>query len=384
MLTLAPADPPAAVEEAAAGRDGDVDGSVFSAPEPAADSEQDAEPEPDAGPEREAWRTLLDLYLPVLEQALPCEDGRDPLAPPCPLDLRGRALRRGGGAGAGAPERGRGRVRARRPGGAAAVPVVAAGQERAALRLILVNDGSDAATTRFLRAFADRHPAVTLIQREQPPHGYTLAANRGLDASRQRLRGAAQQRHRPLRRLARSADRPRRGPPRGGDPWAALQRRHPPVGAAGQARWQRVGRQPAARLAHGRRDGLAACERGAPRTDTRLPFLNGFCYAIKREVIEAIGPLRRGALSRRGYCEENDYSQRARQAGFELAVVDDVYVHHAKSRSYGPDGRAELARRNYESFLEKHGRERDRRARRRAGGRRAASSPVRGGGGRSM
>ena len=79
-----------------------------------------------------------------------------------------------------------------------------------------------------------------------------------------------------------------------------------------------------------------------------------------------------------GYCEENDYSQRAREAGFELAVADDAYVHHAKSRSFGPDGRAELARRNYETFLDKHGRGEIEAARLGDGGRsepRAACAP---------
>ncbi|HWY89321.1 MAG TPA: glycosyltransferase, partial [Solirubrobacteraceae bacterium] len=96
-------------------------------------------------------------------------------------------------------------------------------------------------------------------------------------------------------------------------------------------------------------------ERGAPRTNTRLPFLNGFCYAIKRAVIETVGLLDEERFAT-GYCEENDYSQRARAAGFELAVVDDAYVHHAKSRSFGSAGRADLAKRNYQTFLDKHGR----------------------------
>jgi hypothetical protein len=59
-----------------------------------------------------------------------------------------------------------------------------------------------------------------------------------------------------------------------------------------------------------------------------------------------------------GYCEENDYSLRARAAGFALAVAQDTYLFHAKSRSYGAKGRAELAGANYEKLLQKHGRER--------------------------
>jgi glycosyltransferase involved in cell wall biosynthesis len=93
-----------------------------------------------------------------------------------------------------------------------------------------------------------------------------------------------------------------------------------------------------------------------PAVDAHLPFLNGFCYAIKRAVIEAVGYLDEERFPS-GYCEENDYSQRTRDAGFELAVVDDAYVYHAKSRSFGAGEREELARRNYELFRTKHGAE---------------------------
>jgi glycosyltransferase involved in cell wall biosynthesis len=102
-------------------------------------------------------------------------------------------------------------------------------------------------------------------------------------------------------------------------------------------------------------DGMALIvERGAPRVDWRPPFLNGFCYAIRRRAIGAVGLLDEEHFPE-GYCEENDYSQRVREAGYELAVADDTYVHHAKSRSFGAEGRAELAKRNYELFLQKHG-----------------------------
>jgi GT2 family glycosyltransferase/glycosyltransferase involved in cell wall biosynthesis len=365
VLTLAPVDPPAVVEGAAAGRDGEGEGAVCFAPEPAADSKQDAEPKPaadfqqgvepkpDLGPEREAWRTLLDLYLPILEQALPCEDGRDPLSPPCPLDVRTALC-------AEDEEQEPGR-----PSVDVVVCVHDALEELRLclwsllvksgrrLRLILVNDGSDEATTRFLQAFADRHPAVTLIHRE-PPHGYTLAANRGLESSsgdyvvllnsdtvlsagwldRVLDHGEAHPEVGILGPLSNAATHQSVPQVKHDDGWAVNQ----------LPDWLTV-------------DGMElVLAHGAPRTDARLPFLNGFCYIVKRAVIEALGPFDEERFAT-GYCEENDYSHRASQAGFELAVVDDVYVYHAKSRSFGPDGRAELARRNYEGFLEKHGRE---------------------------
>jgi GT2 family glycosyltransferase len=342
LLTLAPLDPPVAVEAADAdGEEEEEEGSVFSAPKP------------DSGPEREAWRTLLDLYLPVLEQALPCEDGRDPLSPPCPLDVRGVLCAEG---------------EEQEPGGPSVDVVVCVhdaledlrlclwsllAKSGRRLRLILVDDGSDEHTARFVRAFADRHPAVTLIHRE-PPHGYTLAANRGLEASsgdyvvllnsdtvlsagwldRVLDYGEAHPEVGILGPLSNAATHQSVPHARNGGAWAVNT----------LPDWLTV-------------DGMGfLLARGAPHSDIRLPFLNGFCYILKRTAIDAIGQFDEEHFAT-GYCEENDYSHRARLAGFELAVLDDVYVYHAKSRSFGPDGRAELARRNYESFLEKHGRE---------------------------
>jgi glycosyltransferase involved in cell wall biosynthesis len=96
-------------------------------------------------------------------------------------------------------------------------------------------------------------------------------------------------------------------------------------------------------------------QRAAPRTNTRLPFINGFCYVIRRAVIAAIGYFDEESFPA-GYAEENDFSQRARDAGFELGVVDDAYVYHAKSKSYGSEAKP-TSRRGYQIFLDKHGRE---------------------------
>jgi len=314
----------------------------------------DARSSDDAPSERDAWRTLLDSYLPILEGALPCEDERDPLSEPCPLDILGVLSPAG----------------AEQEPGAPSVDVIvcvhdALADVRACLwsllaktgrrfRLIIVNDGSGAHARRFLRAFAGRYPAVTLIERERPPHGYTLAANRGLEASggdyavllnsdtvlssgwlgRLIAHGEAHEEVGILGPLSNAASHQSVPAVRDGGAWAAN----------ALPDWLTV-------------DGMGLIvERGLPRSDARLPFLNGFCYAIKRSVLDAVGLLDEERFPT-GYCEENDYSQRARDAGFALAVVDDAYVHHAKSRSFG-DSRAELAERNYQGFLDKHGRPR--------------------------
>ena len=308
-----------------------------------------------AGPEREAWQTLLDAYVPLLEGALPCAQERDPLSLPCPLDLRG-VLREEG---------------AEQAPGEPSVDVVVcvhdalqevreclysllAKTERP-LRLIVVNDGSGEPATRFLRAFADRHPTVTLIHREAPPHGYTLAANRGIEASRSDyvvlLNSDTVLTPGWLERIVACGESHEQVGIVGPLSNAASHQSVPTVKDGGA--WA-TNPLPTWMTADAMATVVAA---GGQRATPSLSFLNGFCYAIKRGTIEAVGLLDEGLFAE-GYCEENDYSLRARAAGFELAVADDAYVFHAKSRSYGAEGRAELAGANYEKLLHKHGRER--------------------------
>ncbi len=325
---------------------------IAAASEPAAS--EPAASEPAGRAEREAWQTLLEQYLPLLEGALPCEEVRDPLSLPCPLDVRG-ILREAG---------------AEQQVGEPSVDVVvcvhdALEEVRACLssllskterplRLILINDGSSEPTSRFLRAFADRYPMVTLIHRMEPPHGYTLAANHGIEASRGDyvvlLNSDTVLTPGWLERIVACgeshADVGILGPLSN----AASHQSVPAVRTGGA--WA-TNPLPSWLTADGM--GVVVAHEGQ-RTATSLPFLNGFCYAIKRAVIETVGLLDEERFAA-GYCEENDYSLRARQAGFGLAVVDDAYVHHSKSRSYGVEGRTTLARANYETFLEKHGRE---------------------------
>jgi GT2 family glycosyltransferase/glycosyltransferase involved in cell wall biosynthesis len=326
--------------------------------------------EPDPAPEREAWRTLLDLYLPLLDGALPCADGRDPLSAPAPLDVRGVLCAEGEEQEPDAPS----------------VDVVVCVHDALAhvreclwsllakterrLRLIVVDDGSAEPTARFVRAFADRHPAVTLIRRAEPPHGYTLAANLGLEASRsdyvvllnsdtvlspgwlERIL-ACGERHPEvgiLGPLSNAASHQSLPLVREGGAWAT----NPLPSALTVDAVGAVVASESLRAAH---PGPQIRSRQArDPAGVLFPFINGFCYAIKRKVLERVGLLDGGRFAE-GYCEENDYSLRARAAGFQLAVVDDAYVYHAKSASYGVEGRAELAQVHYERFLEKHGRE---------------------------
>jgi GT2 family glycosyltransferase len=70
-----------------------------------------------------------------------------------------------------------------------------------------------------------------------------------------------------------------------------------------------------------------------------LPTAVGFCMAISRAAIHAVG-LFDEQLFGLGYGEENDFSVRARAAGFRNVLCDDVYVAHVGGCSFLPRGLA--------------------------------------------
>lgn len=87
-----------------------------------------------------------------------------------------------------------------------------------------------------------------------------------------------------------------------------------------------------------------------------VPSVNGFCYVIKRDVINEIGTLDEEYFPT-GYGEEDDFSIRARKAGFSIRVADDTYVFHAKSKSYTKEVRKVLTVGGRKSLDKKHGKE---------------------------
>lgn len=90
-------------------------------------------------------------------------------------------------------------------------------------------------------------------------------------------------------------------------------------------------------------------EKGFPPT----PLLNGFCTLIRREAFLALGGFNEAAFPQ-GYGEENDLCVRAAAAGYKLVVADHVYVHHAKSASFGAERRAELQKQAGEALKRLH------------------------------
>lgn len=93
----------------------------------------------------------------------------------------------------------------------------------------------------------------------------------------------------------------------------------------------------------------------------RVPLVHGFCYGVRREVIETIGYLDAESFPR-GYGEENDYCFRAANAGFGLVIATDTYVFHSKSKSFVSEDRKQLMQTGAEAFRDLHGQRRITRA----------------------
>jgi hypothetical protein len=110
-----------------------------------------------------------------------------------------------------------------------------------------------------------------------------------------------------------------------------------------------------------------------------IPVAAMFCLAMRRAVFEDLGPL--DERYEVGLLEDDDYSERARRAGYRIRCADDVFVHHFGEASFGklvPTGEyAEILRANKRRFAEKWGTAWKPYARRQSDGYRALAERVR-------
>jgi len=74
-----------------------------------------------------------------------------------------------------------------------------------------------------------------------------------------------------------------------------------------------------------------------------LPTGNGFCLYVRRAAFDAAGLLDEAAFPQ-GYGEENDFCQRAARHGLRHLIAGNVFVGHARSRSFGEERRLALGR----------------------------------------
>jgi GT2 family glycosyltransferase len=203
--------------------------------------------------------------------------------------------------------------------------------------LILINDGSNEETTRFLEGFS-KHRSSTLIT-NSGAMGYTFAANQGLRASKGDfvvlLNSDTVVTPHWLERLIECAESDEK------------------IGIVGPlsntASWQSIPKLTKNNdwADNPLPDGLTLNEMSSlifdysPKFFPTVRFLNGFCLLIKRQLITEIGYFDEQNFGK-GYGEEDDYCIRAKQKGWDLVVADNVYIYHKQSRSYTNERRKQL------------------------------------------
>lgn len=228
-------------------------------------------------------------------------------------------------------------------------------------RIIIVDDGSESPTKELLQDFKNKSKAITLI-RHDSAFGYTFSANAGLEASQAEFlillnSDTIVSKNWALKLLQVAQSREQ-------------------IGIVGPlsnaASWQSVpiikdpqtGQFAVNQLEHGYNleqiNNL--CEKfGCLESFPLVPLVNGFCMGIKRKLINQIGlfDIKNFPL---GYGEEDDFSQRAIDAGFMHSIATHCYVYHAKSKSFGNEKRSELSRQGAAKLKAKHGEMRIKRA----------------------
>lgn len=120
-----------------------------------------------------------------------------------------------------------------------------------------------------------------------------------------------------------------------------------------------IGNEQRIRIAYADMEQMAREARKFTRSRVRDLFETGslafFCVAIRRSVIEEVGLLDESYGL--GMFEDDDYCRRVAEAGYRMAVVDGVFIHHHLSASFDTvlDTKYELLSRNQALFESKWG-----------------------------
>ena len=222
-------------------------------------------------------------------------------------------------------------------------------------KLIIVNDRSDESTTAYLRSFAKNDASVVLIENDEN-QGYTKSANIGLAAStadfRVMLNSDTIVSPNWLKKMINVAFSDDCigivGPMSNAASWQSI----PNIeGKSGQTAINAIPNRFSLKQIDD------ACEKWASsRPCAVVPLVHGFCFGLKKSVIDEIGYFD-DVNFERYYGEENDYCFRARKAGFALAIATDVFVFHQKSKSIEEEERLLWMSKASAKFRELHGKD---------------------------
>lgn len=86
---------------------------------------------------------------------------------------------------------------------------------------------------------------------------------------------------------------------------------------------------------------------------TEVPTGVGFCMAMSKHAIQAVGTLDEKTFGK-GYCEENDWCQRAIELGYTNVIAENLFVYHKHGGSFLSEEKQRLNDEHMHLLLEKH------------------------------
>jgi GT2 family glycosyltransferase len=193
-------------------------------------------------------------------------------------------------------------------------------------RLILIDNGSEEGTRKYLEGLAESPSWTGVLVRNEKNRGYIQAVNQGLKVSTAPyiclLNNDIVVTMGWLERMIEFAGA------------------HPDAGLVNPQQNHDPGKPMPEDL-----EGFAAFQVGARGAWMELDHCTGGCLLIKREIIEKIGTL--DEAYGQGYYEDNDFSRRAQKAGYRCLRLLDTYVWHHIEGSFKQDPeRGEKRRKN--------------------------------------
>jgi GT2 family glycosyltransferase len=216
--------------------------------------------------------------------------------------------------------------------------------------LIIINDGSDEETTIYLENFAKQKDAI--LQHNKTAKGYTIAANMGLKKSSSKyvilLNSDTIVTSGWIEKMIECIEVDKKtgivSPLSNAASWKTV----PEMQENNDWKVNTLPNNINLELMS------AIVKFSSLKEYPTVSFLNGFCFMIKREVINKIGIFDEETFPT-GYGEENDYCIRALNTGFKLRIVDDCYILHEKAKSYAHETRKKLSKSASQLLRNKHG-----------------------------